>query len=326
MNSRYTMLALTLIFGVTLDQWTKTWADSSLGTVEHPVPVRVTIAEAGQTLGNILQRRFALSDADLVELSERGPAGLSQLFEEKRLLADARAFPVYADKPRLAYYWVFHHGTYEMPPRRVPNAANALAHLDRFGHESLEDYLRHALPYLGDSKFANVVPEWVFPVIHTPIPIEAEVREGEMYLLLHRNVSLIDGFLQLRYTENPGAAWGLLSEQSADFRRGFFLSVSIIAFLVLGVLFFRAGPAQHISAVGFAWILAGAIGNFIDRVRFEYVIDFIDMYTGDLHWPTYNIADVEISIGVILLLVEAFRLGQDSYLGGTSRDTARGEN
>jgi signal peptidase II len=323
MGRRYMMLALILVVGVAADQWTKLWADKSLGTLEHPLVLQITDAEAGQELGSVLRARFALTDSDLDELSSLGPSGLSQLFDAKRLVSEARAFPVYAEEPRLAYYWVFHHETFDMPPRRVPNAATAMAHLSSHGNATLIEYLRYALPYLGESNFLEVVPKWVFPVIHTPIAVETQVRSGDTYLLMHRTVSVIDGLVQLRYAENPGAAWGLLSDQSADFRRMFFFCVSMIAFLVIGYLFFRAPAEQHLSAVGFAWILAGAIGNFIDRVRFEYVIDFIDMYTGDLHWPTYNVADVEISIGVILLIVEAFRLGQGSYLGGTGRATGR---
>ena len=319
------MLALILVCGVTLDQWTKLWADSSLGTVEHPLPVQISDDEDGKQLRTVLISRYGLSEGDLAELVERGPSGLSQLFDAKRLVADATAFPRYAAQPRLAYYWVFHHGTLQMPPRRVPTASTALEHLESHGNATLAEYLEYALPYLSRSQFQELVPQWVFPVIHTPIPIETEVRSGDTYLLLHRNVSVIDGLMRLTYAENPGAAWGVLGEQSADFRRLFFFSVSIIAFFVLSYLFFRAPKEQFLSAMGFAWILAGAIGNFIDRVRFEYVIDFIDMYTGDLHWPTYNVADVEISIGVILLLVEAVRLGKDSYLVGVQRNTEHEE-
>jgi len=318
MRRRYTMLTIVVIFGVTIDQWTKSWADKSLGTVEHPVPLVIDSAEDGASIRDILVSRFGLSDGELATIEDRGPAGISQLFAKKRLVPTAQAFPVYAEQPRLAYYWVFHHRSLSWPPRRVPSGENARKHLKSHGTATLGGYLRFALPYLRESHMSDVLSQWVFPVIHTPVSLETEVRSGEVYLLMHRVVSVVNGFMQLRYAENPGAAWGLLSERPATFRRWFFIGISFLALFMLGYLFLRLRPEQHLSAQGFAWILAGAIGNFIDRLRFEYVIDFIDTYTGDLHWPTYNLADVEISIGVALLILEAVRLGRRSYLMGVA--------
>ena len=310
------MLVVVVTLGVGLDQWSKTWADDSLGTVEHPLPIRITAAEAGQRLGDVLMDRFDLSDADLMTLEERGPAGVGQLYERSTLLPTQRAFPDGPGHPRLVYYWVFHHQTLDRPPRRLPRLEKQKDDLAEYGEADLQTYLREALPYLSDDALETVLAEYTFPVTPVTMGLSRTVKAGETYLLMHRNVSVIDGFAQLRYAENPGAAWGFLADTSEGFRKWFFLLVSLLAIAVISNLFHQLEPEQRLPAFGFAAILSGAIGNFIDRLRFNYVIDFVDMYIGNAHWPTYNVADVAISVGVALLLLEALLSRSGSFLGG----------
>ena len=71
---------------------------------------------------------------------------------------------------------------------------------------------------------------------------------------------------------------------------------------------YRTVPStDRISQVAFASLLGGAMGNFWERLIQGYVVDFIDMYVGDSHWPTYNVADIAISVGVGLLLLQMLR-------------------
>ena len=114
---------------------------------------------------------------------------------------------------------------------------------------------------------------------------------------------------------------GLFAEQSSRFRIWFFSIVSIVAFAVIGALFFRLETGQRLSAWGFSLILSGAAGNFIDRVRFRHVIDYMDIYTGSLHWPTFNVADVAITVGGALILFEAIIDPEVAFL--TRRRPAR---
>ena len=66
----------------------------------------------------------------------------------------------------------------------------------------------------------------------------------------------------------------------------------------------RLTDEHTLHLIAFGTMLSGAVGNFVDRMRFRYVIDFIDMYIGDSHWPTYNVADIAISIGFGLILLD----------------------
>ncbi len=140
-----------------------------------------------------------------------------------------------------------------------------------------------------------------------------------------RFITVIDGFFRLYYTENPGAAWGLLRNASSDFRTVFFVGVSLAAIVFILWYVYKIGTQQKLQAFSISLILGGAIGNLIDRIRLGRVIDFIQWYLvvekplnlgvvmiepGELYWPTFNIADVAITIGVILLIGEMiFRSG-----------------
>lgn len=108
----------------------------------------------------------------------------------------------------------------------------------------------------------------------------------------------------LTYVRNPGAAWGFLASQPESFRRPFFIGVSVVAMVFLLLLFLRLQPGQWLVAAALAAILAGALGNLLDRIRFGHVIDFIDLQVGRFRWPTFNVADVAITFGVALVFGE----------------------
>jgi len=122
-------------------------------------------------------------------------------------------------------------------------------------------------------------------------------------------VSVMPGF-DLRYARNPGAAWGLLSDVSERYRRPFFVGVSILAMAFIVFTYTRAGQEQRRLRLALALILGGAVGNFIDRMAYGYVVDFVDwharMFGRVRHWPTFNIADAGITVGVLLLALDLF--------------------
>jgi signal peptidase II len=123
---------------------------------------------------------------------------------------------------------------------------------------------------------------------------------------LHESIPLIDGLLSLTYVRNTGAAFGILAGRLGEaLRVPFFLAVSGAAVAAL-VWFVRGVPARRrwiLAACG--GVLGGAVGNMIDRIRLGSVIDFVDVYVGTYHWPTFNVADSAITVGVILLCVDA---------------------
>jgi len=108
--------------------------------------------------------------------------------------------------------------------------------------------------------------------------------------------------------KNKGGAWGLLSGASESVRRPFFLLVSVAAIAFIVTLYRKLLPRQHALKWGLPLVLGGALGNVFDRVRYGYVIDFVDAHIvlkgRDHHWPTFNIADVAICVGVGLMAID----------------------
>ncbi|MEW6542633.1 MAG: signal peptidase II [Nitrospirota bacterium] len=119
---------------------------------------------------------------------------------------------------------------------------------------------------------------------------------------LHESIPIVPGFFSLTYIRNPGAAFGILASSSNGFRLFFFACTSLFALGLLGTIFFRLRQDDWIGRLSIAGILGGAIGNFLDRLRFGEVIDFLDFYVGTYHWPAFNVADSAISVGVCFLI------------------------
>ena len=122
------------------------------------------------------------------------------------------------------------------------------------------------------------------------------------YLPFNKTIPVVKGFFNITHVLNPGGAFGLMANLSPIMRNIIFLFVSSIA-VGLIFYFYKKTPAQHSwLAAAFALIFGGAIGNLIDRIRFGMVIDFLDFYVCNLHWPAFNIADSAISIGIGIFL------------------------
>lgn len=116
--------------------------------------------------------------------------------------------------------------------------------------------------------------------------------------------ALIPGFWNFKYVENPGAAWGFLADADERFRIPFFHVVSLIALALVGWFFHHVPRDQHRLRVALTLIVGGAVGNYIDRLLHGYVIDFIDWHVGGRHFPTFNVADSALTVGVSLLLLD----------------------
>jgi signal peptidase II len=118
---------------------------------------------------------------------------------------------------------------------------------------------------------------------------------------------MIMGFFNLTYVQNKGAAFGLLSQADPSFRVPFFV---IIPFIALGSIayVFRKLPARDLKlAVALSLIISGALGNLMDRMRLGYVVDFLDFHWQWLyHFPSFNVADSAICIGVGLVMLDLF--------------------
>jgi len=117
--------------------------------------------------------------------------------------------------------------------------------------------------------------------------------------------SLIPGFLNFSYAQNPGVAFSMFDQQGDPGRWG--LSIVAIVAGVLVLYFFWRTPRSDDRILGsLALLLAGIAGNVTDRLRLGFVIDFIDVQFGSWHYPTFNIADASICVGAGLLILDVF--------------------
>ncbi|HZL97755.1 MAG TPA: signal peptidase II [Terriglobales bacterium] len=114
---------------------------------------------------------------------------------------------------------------------------------------------------------------------------------------------LVDGFFDLVHVRNTGVAFSLLSNLDHRWVHPFLILATVLAMgAVLAYIAYL--PCRGAAPVGLGLILGGAVGNLIDRARLGYVVDFIDLYWRNHHWPTFNVADVGITVGVVLLLID----------------------
>ena len=124
---------------------------------------------------------------------------------------------------------------------------------------------------------------------------------------LYQSEELISGVLALTYVRNTGAAFGLLAHAPAWFRQPFFYLTTGVAIVILGLFLRRLGKQERLARLSIVAILGGALGNLIDRIRFGYVIDFLDVSWQGYHWPAFNVADSCITLGVLGLLWSSVR-------------------
>jgi signal peptidase II len=120
----------------------------------------------------------------------------------------------------------------------------------------------------------------------------------------HESYAVIDGFFNLVYVMNPGAAFGFLANMSETFRYIFFIGITLVVILCIIYYIVKSKQQNRLMVISLALIFAGAVGNLIDRVRFGAVVDFLDVYIGTAHWPAFNVADSAISIGAMLMIWE----------------------
>lgn len=121
-------------------------------------------------------------------------------------------------------------------------------------------------------------------------------------LPLGSHVSIISGFFNLVHVHNKGAAFSLLNSISVEFTRPFFIITTGLVLGVVGYFWWRLPKTSWPAALGYSLIMAGAVGNLIDRVRLGEVVDFLDFYWGRYHWPAFNVADSLVCLGAAILV------------------------
>jgi signal peptidase II len=120
--------------------------------------------------------------------------------------------------------------------------------------------------------------------------------------------TVIPGIFRITDVHNTGAAFSMFAETASPVAiRNILIAFSVFAVLILLAMLWRVGRALTVSSVALALILGGAFGNLYDRVRYHYVVDFLEVHIHTYHWPDFNVADSCICIGACLLLIEIFR-------------------
>ncbi|MCB2263164.1 MAG: signal peptidase II [Candidatus Thiosymbion ectosymbiont of Robbea hypermnestra] len=115
--------------------------------------------------------------------------------------------------------------------------------------------------------------------------------------------------LNLTLMYNEGAAFSFLAD-AGGWQRWFFAGFALVMSVVLVIWLLRLGSREYFTAAALSLLVGGAVGNLIDRVLTGRVVDFIDFYVGNWHWPAFNVADSAITLGVGLLLLGSFREGR----------------
>lgn len=122
-----------------------------------------------------------------------------------------------------------------------------------------------------------------------------------------RDIVVIKDFFSFSYLENRGAAFGIFKD-----KQFFLISITAVAILLMMFYLFSNKTHPKILKISLSLIISGAIGNLIDRIKYRYVVDFIFFHYKDkYHFPIFNIADVLVSLGTILLII--FIIKEDGY-------------
>lgn len=121
------------------------------------------------------------------------------------------------------------------------------------------------------------------------------------FMELGESIPLIDGFLYLTSHRNEGAAWGMLQG-----RMWLFYIITVFVIVVLVMFYKREAKTSLLLQTSLVLLLAGAIGNFIDRLFFQKVVDFVDTIIFGYDFPIFNVADASLTVGVILMVIQIF--------------------
>lgn len=120
------------------------------------------------------------------------------------------------------------------------------------------------------------------------------------FLNYYEEITVIPGFFNLIYVHNPGGAFGIFAKNQGWIQGLFFVAIACGA-MGLILYLYKNTPSEYPWLLsGLALIFGGALGNLIDRLRLGKVIDFIDIYISQWHWPAFNVADSAITVGMVI--------------------------
>ncbi len=320
-SKRWAVFVAVFAVWLVADLWSKHWADVSLANWSHPLPVTVSESDAGKTLSEVLAAEFGWTAE---EANAKASSAVSRLEPAGGYQPGDKPFAVDGPAASARAFYVFWRGA-DSPPRRFDKTERvgvarwlqlARPDLDRattsqMARDHLSDWtfsswVNRRFPQISTSDVDDFAATGIHPVGsgRQRLTGAETVEAGQTYLVLDRKIDVTEESIKFVYAENPGAAFGFMKGLSPGLRQILFGFLTIIAFVVIGTIVRRLPPESRMLRIAFAGILAGAAGNFVDRVRYSYVIDFIDVDLGFYHWPTFNVADIAITVGVIIIVAD----------------------
>lgn len=130
------------------------------------------------------------------------------------------------------------------------------------------------------------------------------------YVPLHDSVTVIAGVLNITHVRNSGAAFGFLNAVEFPYKQAVVALAATAALIGIALYAARVSSHERLARVGLAMILAGAIGNLIDRLWLGSVVDFVDVVFGTWHFWAFNVADSAITLGVIAMMIDMIGMGR----------------
>ena len=141
----------------------------------------------------------------------------------------------------------------------------------------------------------------------TKMLVQVNMRQEEV-------IAVIPGFFNLVSTRNRGVAFSMLANNDSEWRSFFLIGLTALVVAFVASILWQTSPrgmaASRLSRVGLSLVLGGALGNFYDRVTEGAVTDFLDFYLGSYHWPSFNVADSGLTVGVAMVLLDLWRSGR----------------
>lgn len=190
---------------------------------------------------------------------------------------------------------------------------------------------RGELPSGGADSSDSPGKPWLLALISGGVLLLDRLTKGWVVenLTLHEIVPVWGDFFRLTYTHNFGAAFGI---DVGQYSRVFFLTLALLALGVLMYLYVHTPVGRRLRLWALSLISGGAVGNIIDRVRYEAgVVDFLDVGVGSVRWPVFNVADMAVSVGAVLLMITFYREeqryreeGEAKASGGASAPASSG--
>lgn len=339
LTSRKTIILVPLfLIWLIGDLGTKHWADVTLGNPRHPLVLRAGPDDVGQPISELVERQLQAESpealADALKYITRLPAS-------RALDPECRVFDRQGPMGKMRGVYLFWRGD-AVPPRRLDKSARAaITHWaqsaapnlerkalsqgvdDALADITLHDWLKQKLRRLSDEDITRLAASGIHP-LEGPNPRVSPatvVKEGDAFLLEWRRVNVMGDWWKWIYAENPGAAFGFMKQVPETARDLTFFGLTLVVFFAILVFVIRTEERFWSVNIALVSILSGAAGNFVDRLRYGYVIDFIDMHLGFMRWPTYNVADIAITVGVIVLILDIM-FNKDSPLAAPPAETA----